>query len=381
MPDALRDLYDSFAQLEIEISEYREAGDAVVGTGHLHTPKPPGCRSSAFGRGAARRSAEKAARRHLYRCPGLSKRRSEGSGAPGHGGDGDGDERGALIWIDRANADREYRSRVPGTTPHFRIGDVEFRCGFEESRSQFFTIEKEPSRIEEYLETVERFRGENFVELGIAFGGSAALTALVAPPRKLVAVDLKTERVGALDELIAERGLGERVRLHYGVDQADSEQLTSILDEELGDEPLGLVIDDASHRLEETRASFETLFPRLRPGGLFVIEDWNHEHLLGKAFTAALADRPELQAQFDRVETLDPPLTRLVIELVLAQAETDEFVLEVRLDRNWACIYRGSGKLDPSGFRVADLIISDFGLLPAPSNLPLWMRSGYIPPR
>jgi hypothetical protein len=88
-----------------------------------------------------------------------------------------------------------------------------------------------------------------------------------------------------------------------------------------------------------------------------------------------------LQAQFDRVETLDPPLTRLVIELVLAQAETDEFVLEVRLDRNWACIYRGSGKLDPSGFRVADLIISDFGLLPAPSNLPLWMRSGYIPPR
>ena len=42
--------------------------------------------------------------------------------------------------------------------------------------------------------------------------------------------------------------------------------------------------------------------------------------------------------------------------------ENVEFVLEVQLDRNWACIYRGSGELDPSGFRVADLITSDFGL-------------------
>ena len=75
-----------------------------------------------------------------------------------------------------------------------------------------------------------------------------------------------------------------------------------------------------------------------------------------------------MQAQFDRVETLDPPLTRLVLELVLAQAETDEFVFEVQLDHNWARIYRGSGELDPSGFRVADLIMSDFGLLAPLSN-------------
>ena len=322
------------------------------------------------------RFAWKAALPHLYRSPGLSKRRSEVSRVPGRAG---GAECGALTWIDsQANADREYRSRIPGTTPHFRVGDVEFRCGFEESRSRFFSIEKDPSRIEGYLQMVERFQGENFVELGIAFGGSPALTALVAPPRKLVAVDLKADRVEALDELIAERGLGERVRLHYGVDQADRERLSTILDDEFGDEPLGLVIDDASHRLEETSASFETLFPRLRPGGLFVIEDWNHEHLLGRAVTAGLAGpNPELQAQFDRVETLDPPLTRLVIELVLAQAETDEFVLEVQLDRDWARIYRGSGELDPSGFRVADLITSDFGLLAPLSKQPLWTRSGY----
>jgi predicted O-methyltransferase YrrM len=273
----------------------------------------------------------------------------------------------AFTWIDsRDEADREYRSEVSGTTPHFRVGDVGFRCGFDDSSAQLFSIEKDPTRIDAYLEMVERFQDENFVELGIAFGGSVALAALVAPPRKLVALDLKTDRVEALDELIAERGLGERVRLHYGVDQADRDRLAAILDEEFGEEPLGLVIDDASHHLEETRASFETLFPRLRPGGLFVIEDWNHEHLLGRAIAAALADpTPEMQARFDAADAPKPPLTRLVIELILVQAESDEFVREVQLDRKWARIYRGGGELDPSEFRVKELITSDFGFLPA----------------
>ncbi|MCC6178368.1 MAG: nuclear transport factor 2 family protein [Chloroflexi bacterium] len=37
VPDALRDLYGSFAELEIEISNYHEAGDTVVGTGRIRT--------------------------------------------------------------------------------------------------------------------------------------------------------------------------------------------------------------------------------------------------------------------------------------------------------------------------------------------------------
>ena len=37
VPEGLRDLYGSFDKLEIEISELREAGDVVVGTGRIHT--------------------------------------------------------------------------------------------------------------------------------------------------------------------------------------------------------------------------------------------------------------------------------------------------------------------------------------------------------
>lgn len=35
-----------------------------------------------------------------------------------------------------------------------------------------------------------------------------------------------------------------------------------------------MVIDDASHTYELTRKSFEILFPLLKPGGLYIIEDW-----------------------------------------------------------------------------------------------------------
>ncbi len=38
---------------------------------------------------------------------------------------------------------------------------------------------------------------------------------------------------------------------------------------------LDLVIDDASHMYEQTKRSFEILFPLLRPGGLYIIEDWS----------------------------------------------------------------------------------------------------------
>lgn len=271
-----------------------------------------------------------------------------------------------LIWTD-SPSDSEF-GWPAGRTPRFRVGDVEFRCGFGDSQDGSFAIRKDRIRIEEYLDIVKRFPDDNFVELGIGSGGSAALTALVAGPRKYVALDLAPDRVQALDDLIVARGLTERVRLHHGVDQSDRRQVAAILDDEFAGEQLGLVVDDASHRLVETRASFETLFPRLRPGGLFVIEDWNHEHLVSRALAAALADpSPELKA---RVEARlaeaprDPPLSRVVIELVLIQAESDEFVREVRVDRRWAKVYRGDGEIGPSEFRLADLITNDFGLLP-----------------
>jgi hypothetical protein len=42
----------------------------------------------------------------------------------------------------------------------------------------------------------------------------------------------------------------------------------------IGGGPFGLIVDDASHEGEPTRASFDLLWPLVRPGGYYVVEDW-----------------------------------------------------------------------------------------------------------
>jgi len=137
-----------------------------------------------------------------------------------------------------------------------------------------FHIHKPGGLLERYVELMGDVAGRNVVELGIHQGGSAALAALVGRPRRMVVVDIG-DPVPALDQLVADRGLP--LRPYYGVDQADQAALARILEDEFGDEPLDLVVDDASHLLVPTRASFEVLFPRLRPGGQYLIEDWDWE--------------------------------------------------------------------------------------------------------
>jgi demethylmacrocin O-methyltransferase len=60
-----------------------------------------------------------------------------------------------------------------------------------------------------------------------------------------------------------------RVQTHQG-DQSDSGYLTGLA-ERIG--PLDIVIDDGSHFSPDVISSFHALFPFVRPGGLYVIED------------------------------------------------------------------------------------------------------------
>jgi predicted O-methyltransferase YrrM len=293
----------------------------------------------------------------------------------------------AITWLPSV-------SGGPGRLPQvdrFRIGDVEFRCSFERgSEPDRFYIRKGRDLVESFLEVLDRFRDANVVELGIMEGGSTALAALVAKPRKLVAFELRQDRVKALDTLIQRRGLARRVRPYYGVDQSDRKRLRAIVAEEFGDEQVDLVVDDASHRLEPTRASFETLFPRLREGGMYLIEDWRWQISRANAVAKKLRDPdPEFKARFQRrlrrrrrlrraasengegaTKAWEAPLPQLVVELVLAKAESEEYVSEVTIGPWWVAVRRGGGDLDTEAFRLAELYTDRMGLLPPrePSN-------------
>ena len=215
--------------------------------------------------------------------------------------------------------------------------------------------------VEQYVALRSQVDAANIFELGIYEGGSTALLALLFRPRRLVAVDLDTSRGNDLHTYLAANGLSESVRPYFGVDQADRARLEEIVTQEFGSEPLDLVIDDASHLLDPTTASFNVLFPRLRPGGLFVIEDWSWQHLRDDALEEKLRTDEKMREKFAQrfaarsgLPQYDDPLSRLVLELVLTAAYAGNIVAEVlSVRRGWLVVRRGDAALDPDTFDIA----------------------------
>jgi predicted O-methyltransferase YrrM len=245
----------------------------------------------------------------------------------------------------------------PQGSNRLTIGDTEFNVAPFLARSdQPIAIFKTREMLETVATTIEEVGARNIVELGIGHGGSTAFLAQLARPKKLVAIEKKTGTVAALDEYIAAHGLRDAVKVYYGVDQADQPALHEIVDSEFGGEPLDLVIDDASHLLHETRVSFNRLFPRLRPGGVYMIEDWAWGHYPSDA----------IPAQSASLWPTGVPLTVLVFELVMTCAPLHEIVDELIVDRTFVRARRGPAQLDPSIFDISRSFVEGSIKLVAP---------------
>jgi predicted O-methyltransferase YrrM len=230
------------------------------------------------------------------------------------------------------------RFELGGTV--FQVAAPDMLFPSESMEGADFFVMKERPHVEELAALVDRLRPERIVELGIFRGGSTALLCELARPRCLVAVDL--EPVDArLREFAARPELAGALRLHEGVDQADRPRLAEITGAAFGDAPLDLVIDDCSHLYEPTRASFNELFPRLRPGGMFVIEDWRWAH--------ATLDADNDGLWPDRV-----PLSRLVFEIVLALPSVPGLIADVAIDIGSVRVTRGDAAVGPAAFDVAE---------------------------
>ncbi|MGH9227649.1 MAG: class I SAM-dependent methyltransferase [Acidimicrobiales bacterium] len=254
---------------------------------------------------------------------------------------------------------------------------IDLVCGYDHaSTPERFVIVKQPPHRDAFIEMCRSVRGGRLVELGIAEGGSTVLAALAAEPSALLAVDIEPEPLAALEEFIAARHLGARVHTRYGIDQGDRDQLARTVDEAIGTEPLDLVIDDASHALDPTRTSFEVLFPRLAPGGLYAIEDWNADHSFREAliehYSNASAEERAKLARLLRQAASPPtpapparrPLLDLAIELMLARARDDQDAIpEVAVNRYWLMVRRGPAALDGTTFRLPDMVHDHFGYL------------------
>jgi SAM-dependent methyltransferase len=199
---------------------------------------------------------------------------------------------------------------------------------------------KSRHEIEQQARLIEELRPEAIVEIGIAHGGGLALLAALAPTAKVVGIELNRDPPRAFAEHLSRRGLEQRVRPYFGVDQADRTAVRAIVEREFGDRELDLVVDDASHMLAPTRASFEALFPTVRAGGCYVIEHWAWAHIdLGDSRETPLVE--------------GPPLTILVNQ-VLTIVGTDNGVDRVDADRTAAHVWRGRDPLDRERWRLPE---------------------------
>jgi hypothetical protein len=114
------------------------------------------------------------------------------------------------------------------------------------------------------------FRNNNFtptgiLEIGVHQGESTKVFSRVYPDARIVALDLK--RYDHVDFSDC------RNVTYVGADQTDRQRLEEVIRDEF---PNGfdLVVDDASHIGAFSHTTFHTVFPQLKPGGVYIVEDW-----------------------------------------------------------------------------------------------------------
>jgi len=209
---------------------------------------------------------------------------------------------------------------------------------------QFFKIKPLIDQYAKFFSSKPDFCPRNILELGIWDGGSIALWFEQFRPAKHVAIDISLRPDSEyFRQYIESRRLGGRIRTYWATDQSDRERLREIVRSDYNG-PLDLVLDDASHLYELTKSSFETLFPLLRPGGLYIIEDWAWSHW------------NEFQSPDHPMATEVEP-TKLIFELAEATGSSTELVASLTVFQGFAVVERGEITLAELGdFRLRDHI-------------------------
>jgi cephalosporin hydroxylase len=236
-----------------------------------------------------------------------------------------------LIWKpDRMLLDELIFRLEPSASADPNIDDQCFR---------FYKGKPLVDQYADYWATLRDFIPKNVFELGIWDGGSTAFWFENLKPARHVAIDLQDkEDSDYFRQYVSSRRLEENIKTHWRVNQADHATISQIVAAEFAG-PLDLVIDDASHWYQPTKQSFETLFPLLRPGGIYIIEDWAWAHWEGM--------------QVGRLE--DEPTT-LIFELIEALGTSQDLMGKATVYRGFTALERGPADLRGISFKLEDCI-------------------------
>lgn len=177
-----------------------------------------------------------------------------------------------------------------------------------------------------YRRLLRALQPQRIFEIGFFQGGMPLFLADMLSPEKIVGIDWFPP-TDALEKIIVNAQLSDTVKLYGQVLQNDSEQISRILATEFGDQPLDLIIDDASHEYENSKACFEEYFGYLRPGGKYVIEDWGWLHWPGNQWQS---DQSYFWGK--------PAMTNLLFEIIMASASANPGIIAKIEVLSWACV-------------------------------------------
>jgi hypothetical protein len=232
------------------------------------------------------------------------------------------------------------------------LDDLVFRIEHYRSASwdggdhfRFYKIKELVDQYANFFSYRKDFRPNRIIELGIFDGGSTAFWFELFNPTKHVAIDIQDQTdTRYFQRYLDSRGIRERVQTYWKTDQADKAALQKIVEKEF-DDPLDLVIDDASHLYNETKTSFHILFPLLKPGGLYIIEDWAWGH-----WPDCIRPGHPWVSQI--------PLTRLILELIEATGTTTQLISSIAVYQGFTAVERGPKEIGKSElFRLDGYIV------------------------
>jgi len=247
-------------------------------------------------------------------------------------------------------APRSHHSPEWVTDQLLRVDGVEFyltvtldELHSHQSQPNHFLLGKTRGMVEDMLALREQERIDRILDIGVFKGGSAALYALLFQPSKLIAIEFLPAPVDALTRFITDNALEDRLIPYYGTDQSDAAAMGAILAREFKDRDIDLVVDDASHFYFESRATVNLVLPYLRPGGLYILEDWAWAHWPGETWQKGRA-----------IPLVKPALSNLVFELTMLCASRPDIVENISITRNTAVFRRGGAALEAGAFNIGE---------------------------
>lgn len=186
----------------------------------------------------------------------------------------------------------------------FELGGIRFIMDIRDGRQRGKSVDNEFILVKtkpflDYYRNLQSRQPKQILEIGMFEGGSLVLFDKLFQPDTLMGLDIRRDPIQPLEAYRKDRPHIETI---YGLSQ-DDDAVSTILAARFP-EGIDLVVDDASHLYQQSRKTFDLCFPHVKPGGLYVLEDWSWSH------------KKPYQAQshpwYDK-----PALTNLVIELLV----------------------------------------------------------------